>query len=102
MGSSSGDSRASPSAVAAEGFHELLVPGLVRIVWGFVLFGVLGHDQRGPEVSVAAPGALDHRSPSLGEQIGRRALVLDGDGALAVGEDEVELDGLRIPLERAR
>src|SRR5207247_9268114 len=89
-------------AFSAQALHKLLVAGLGPIVGRPVLLGVLGHDQRCLEIALPGPRALDHRAASLGEEIGRRALVSDGDARLAVREREGAIEALGLPLDRAR
>src|SRR5262249_20190038 len=88
--------------LSAQALHQLLVSGLGAVVGRLVLFGVLGEDERRLEISVRRPRALDHGATSLGEEIGRRALVPDAYAGLAVREREGQIQALGLPLERAR
>src|SRR5205809_677673 len=99
---SSGLWPSSDGAVSAQALQQLLVPRLGAVVGRLVLLGVLGQDQRGLEIALLRPRALDHGAASLGEEIGRRALVFDGDARFAVGEREGQIQALGLPLERAR
>src|SRR6266851_2851689 len=92
----------SSGALSAQALQQLLVPRLGAVVGRLVLLGVLGQDQRGLEIALLRPRALDHGAASLGEEIGRRALVFDGNARFAVGEREGQIQALRLPLERAR
>src|SRR5436190_16693189 len=92
----------SSGAVSAQALQQLLVSRLGAVVGRLVFLGVLGQDQRGLEIALLRPRALDHGAASLGEEIGRRALVFDGDARFAVGEREGQIQALGLPLERAR
>ena len=66
-----------------------------------VLLGVLRHDRAGLERSVGAQPAFHHGPPPLAEEVRRDAAVVDGDGCLAVAQEEPLLVRGEVLLEGA-